>query len=81
MLGEERLGKELRDGRVTWIPEAQLIGLEISAGLVNGLEVLRLEGMRWVGQDFGGSLVLRHMAYCQTNWSSEFTRPVGLTML
>ena len=36
--------------------------------------------MRWVGEDFGGSLVLRHMAYCWTNWSSELTRPVGPTI-
>ena len=28
---------------------------------------------------FGGSLVLRHEAYCWTNWSSELTRPVGPT--
>ena len=30
------------------------IGLESATGLVVGLEVLRLEGVRWVGQDFGG---------------------------
>ena len=31
-----------------------MIGLESAVGLVSGLEVLRLEGMRWVGSDFGG---------------------------
>ena len=31
-----------------------MIGLESAVGLVSGLEVLRLEGIRWVGEDFGG---------------------------
>ena len=63
MLGGEQLGRELRRTVDSWSPVGQ-IGLELTAGLVSGLEVLRLEGIRWVGEDFGGSLVLRHMAYC-----------------
>ena len=65
MLGPEQLGGELRRTVDSWSPDHDGgIGLESAAGLVSGLEVLRLEGIRWVGPDFGGSLVLRHTAYC-----------------
>ena len=63
MLGREQLGRELRRTVDSWSPDGG-IGLESVAGLVSGLEALRLEGIRWVGPDFGGSLVLRHKAYC-----------------
>ena len=64
MLGPEQLGGELRRTVDSWSPDGE-IGLESAAGLVSGLEVLRLQGMRWVVvKVLGGSLVLRHTAYC-----------------
>ena len=53
VLGAEQLGGELRRTVDSWSPDGG-IGLESAAGLVSGLEVLRLEGIRWVGPDFGG---------------------------